>query len=190
MRSFRVLTVACVMFAAPANADNLYRPGEWPALSSDRRASQAGDIVTVIVVQAAESSTTMQNSSRRATDLGGSISAGSISESGDIRFGGGYSGKGEVRRSERFLTQLTVTVAEVLPNGDLAIFGKQNLQINGEQTMVSVRGRIRTADLDGDNRVASNRIAEAQIDYKGRGFVTRSAKPGLLNLIFNFLGLG
>lgn len=132
----------------------------------------------------------MQNVSRRSTDLSGGIQAGNIDESGAISFGGSYSGRGEVRRSERFVTQLTVSVAEVLPNGDLAISGSQNMRVNGEDTIVAVRGRIRAIDLDGDNRVPSNRIADAQINYDGHGFVSRSSRPGLINRLFSFLGIG
>jgi flagellar L-ring protein FlgH len=171
-------------------ADDLFRSDGWAALSSDRRASAVGDSVTVVVVQAAQSSTTLQNGSRRSTNVGGSITAGNINETGDIRIGGSYSGRGETTRTERFVTQLTVSVTERLANGDLMISGVQTMRINDEQTTVVIRGRIRPADLDGANRVPSTRIADAQIDYGGRGFVSRSARPGLVNRVFAFLGLG
>lgn len=184
---FGILMVG--MTASPAAADNLYPPEGRPSLSSDLRASRAGDIVTVVVVQAAEASTTMQNNSRRSSQVEGSLGVGSIDESAELGFGGSYSGRGEVRRAERFVTQMTVTVAEVLANGDLVIGGQQAMKINGEDTLVSVRGRVRAIDVDADNRIASNRIADAQIDYNGSGFVSRSARPGLINRIFSFLGL-
>jgi flagellar L-ring protein precursor FlgH len=84
---------------------------------------------------------------------------------------------------------MTLTVQAVLPNGDLVVGGDQWLDINGERTRVGVRGRVRTADIAADNSVISNRIADAQIDYGGRGFVSRSAKPGIITRIFRFLGL-
>src|SRR5206468_6856138 len=131
-----------------------------------------------------------QNKSRKATDLSGSINGGHLSEQGGLSFGGGFTGQGEVTRSERLLTQITLTVQQVLPNGDLIVAGQQWLNVNGERTRIGVRGRVRTADIQADNSVISNRIADAQIDYDGRGFVSRSAKPGILNRIFSFLGLG
>jgi flagellar L-ring protein precursor FlgH len=85
---------------------------------------------------------------------------------------------------------MTATIAEILPNGDLVINGSQRLHVNGEATIVEVRGRIRTADIDSENRVPSNRIADAQINYNGKGFVSRSAKPGLIQRLFSLLGLG
>ena len=107
----------------------------------------------------------------------------------EISFGGGYTGRGEVRRSERFISQMSLTVRDVLPNGDLIVGGEQFLFINGEKTRIGVRGRVRPADIRSDNSVVSTRIADAEIDYDGRGFVSRSAKPGLISRLFSFLGL-
>ena len=175
--------------SVPARADDLFAPGLTQSLSSGRRAGSKGDLVTIIVVQAAESSTSVQSGRQRSSSVSGRFAAGSIDEGADLSLGGSYSGRGELRRSERFVTQMTATIAEVLPNGDLLIGGAQRLAINGEATVVEVRGRIRPSDIDSDNRVASNRIAEAQINYDGKGFVSRSSRPGLLQRLFGILGL-
>ena len=176
-------------FATTGQADDLFKSGLTQSLASDRRATIVGDMLTVVIVQSAESSTTMQNGSRKSSKLGGSFSAGSIDESADISFGGSYDGRGAVTRSERFVTQMTAMVTGVQPNGDLVIAGRQRLNINSEMTTVEVRGQIRPSDIDGENRIASNRIGNAEINYNGKGFVTRSAKPGLIQKIFSFLGL-
>lgn len=175
--------------AGPAFADNLYRGSNWSAMTSDRRASAVGDILTVVIFQSAESSNVAQNNSSKSQDLSGSISGGHLSENGQLSFGGAYSGRGEVTRSEKLVAQISLTVTGILPNGDLLVAGEQWLRVNGERTRIGVRGRVRTADIGADNSVISTRIADAQIDYDGRGFVSRSAKPGLLNRIFSFLGL-
>lgn len=182
--------LALIAFAGSAAADNLYRGSKWSAMTSDRRASEVGDILTVVISQSAEASNLAQNTSHKSTDLGGSISGGPVKEQGSLSFGGGYSGKGEVTRSEKLITQISLTVQEVLPNGDLIVGGEQLLNVNGERTHIAVRGRVRSADIRADNSISSNRIADAQIDYNGRGFVSRSAKPGIINRIFSFLGLG
>lgn len=175
--------------ARPAIADDLFSPDYSRSLATDQRAAVVGDILTVVIVQSAESSTTMHNGSRRSTGISGNFSAGSIDEDADISLGSQFDGQGEVRRTERFLTQMTATVTNVLPNGDLEISGLQNLNINGEATVIEVRGVVRAIDVDSDNRVTSNRIGNAQINYKGNGFVTRGARPGLIQRIFSFLGL-
>ncbi|HYD37216.1 MAG TPA: flagellar basal body L-ring protein FlgH [Allosphingosinicella sp.] len=180
--------------AGTAAAEDLYRGSGWASMSADRKASQPGDILTVVIFQAAEATNSAQNSSRKKTDVGGkfgtTIGSGTIDESASLEFGGGYTGRGEVRRSERLVTQISLTVQEVLPNGDLIVQGEQWMRINGETSRIGVRGRVRPADINADNAVLSTRIADARISYDGRGFVTRSAKPGIINRIFSFLGLG
>lgn len=176
--------------ATPAAAQNLYRGDNWASMAGDRRASSVGDSITIVIQQAAASSNSTQNSSNKATNVGGSLRAGHIDESGQLTFGGGYTGKGEVRRTETLAAQLSVTIVEVLPNGDYRITGEQKMHVNGENTTIAVRGRIRQADIRPDNSVLSSRIADAEINYDGKGFVSRSAKPGLINRIFSFLGLG
>jgi flagellar L-ring protein precursor FlgH len=182
--------VALLVVSGTARADDLYRPSSWSAMSADRKAMQPGDTLTVVVYQTAESTNSAKSDSSRSTNLGGAVAAGRLNESGSLNFGGGYTGGGEVQRSDKFVTQLTVTVDSVLPNGDLQVSGHQRMHINGENTEIGVRGRVRMADIGADNRVLSSRIADAQIDYDGKGFVSRSAKPGLLNRVFRFLGLG
>ena len=93
-------------------------------------------------------------------------------------------------RSEQFVAQMSATVVERLANGDLVIEGRQHLLINGENTVIGVRGRIRPQDVTADNAVLSSRIADARIDYDGKGFVSKGAKPGLINRILGFLGIG
>jgi flagellar L-ring protein precursor FlgH len=192
MRALRLFALtAAALAVAPrlALADDLYRRDGWAAMSTDRRATSVGDALTVLIFQASESVNSAQTSTRRGTDLGGGVRAGSLNENAELSFGGGFTGRGETRRSERFAAQITVTVREVLPNGDLVVGGEQLLLVNGERTRIGVRGRVRAADISAENVVPSSRIADAQIDYGGRGFVSRSARPGLINRIFRFLGL-
>jgi len=76
----------------------------------------------------------------------------------------------------------------ILPNGDLHVSGAQELNINGDKTNIRIKGRVRLADI-ANNAVLSNRLADATIDYDGSGFVSSSARPGLLTRIINWLGL-
>jgi flagellar L-ring protein FlgH len=196
MKSGKLILGAALLIAlgAPAQAEDLYRGSSWASMSGDRKASEPGDVLTVIIFQAAEATNSAQNSSRKKTDAGGSLSttigSGSVNENLSLEFGGGFTGRGEVRRSERLVSQISLTVREVLPNGDLIVEGEQWVRINGENSRIGVQGRVRPADINADNAVLSSRIADARISYDGRGFVTRSAKPGIINRIFSFLGLG
>lgn len=184
-----VLAVAA-MIPGTASADDLYNRGNWSAMGSDRKASAIGDLLTVVVYENSESSNATRTDSKRSTQLGGSISAGSLNERGAVQIGGGYSGGGAVTRSDRLVAQITVTVREVLPGGDLLVQGRQTMRLNGENTLIGIEGRVRREDVSPDNRVLSSRIADARIVYDGKGFVAGSAKPGLVARAFRFLGLG
>lgn len=176
--------------AAPATAATLYAPGNWPALAADRRASQVGDILTILVYENATASNSASSGSTKSSKLDGRIAAGSsFDKSAGIGIGGSSDNQGSTGRSGRMVAQISATVEEVLPNGDLRVGGSQLLHLNGERTTIKVKGRVRAADISASNAVLSSRLADAQIDYDGTGFVSRSGRPGIVARIFNWLGL-
>lgn len=176
--------------AAPAFAEDLYKSRNWPALASDRRAEQVGDIVTILVFENDTASNSVTKGSKRRSSIDGQIVAGeNFDKSAGLNFGGAYDGEGVNGRSDRMVAQLSATVSQVYPNGDLYISGWQRLKINGELTNIKVSGRVRSEDITGRNEIQSSRIADASIEYDGKGFASRSAKPGLVTQVFNWLGL-
>lgn len=178
------------MAAMPAVAEDLYKGGGFPAIASDIKAAGVGDAVTIVIFENASASNRVTNRSSKKTQVQGGLSAGSIDEGGSLDFGGGFTGTGEVSRSEQLVARITAQVTGMTPNGDMMIEGQHNMLINGENRNIRIRGRIRPVDIMSDNSVISSRIADAQINFDGKGFVSRSAKPGLLNRIFGFLGIG
>lgn len=178
------------LLPAQAAADQLYRGGGWPAVAADHRANAVGDTVIVLIHEAASASSKLQKNSSRRTQFGGSVNGGSVDESVSLDFGGNYGGKGELTRSEQFVARMSAEIVGLAPNGDFLIEGRQRMLINGEATTIGVRGRIRPQDISAANAILSSRIADAQIDYDGKGFVSRSARPGIINRILSFLGIG
>jgi len=183
--------IACIGAPLPsAHAEDLYRPGSWTALASDRVALAAGDSLTVLIYETSSATNAAQNGAKRDSDITGQISAGSsFNERAQLGIGSNFDSAGQTGRSGRMVAQLSVVVEEVLANGDLRVAGAQSLKINGETTLIKLRGRVRPADISPGNAILSTRIADAEIDYDGKGFVSRSAKPGLIARIFNLLGL-
>jgi len=184
------LFAAALLIGPAAHAEQLYRGGQWAGVASDNRAQSVGDVVMILISESASATNRVRNNSSKSTSLSGGISVGSIDESADLGLRGGYSGSGEVERTDRFVARMAAQVVEVLPNGDFIVEGKQNLMINGERRNIAVRGQVRQVDISSDNSIPSARLANAEIDYDGKGWVSRSAKPGLINRIFSFLGIG
>jgi flagellar L-ring protein precursor FlgH len=192
LRTRLALFITVMMLAAApfcAHSENLFSDPQWASLASDRRAARVGDILTVVVYQTAEARNAAQNDGAKDRSFQGSITGGTIEETADLSLDGQYSGRGETRRSESFVTQISVRVESVLENGDYGVAGEQVMNVNGEETTIRVRGRVRPADISRGNQVLSTRIADAQIDYDGRGFVSRNARPGLVHRLFSLLGL-
>ena len=184
--------LAILMIAAaagPAFADQLYRGDRWAGVASDNRAQGVGDVLTILIAESASATNRVRATSSKETKLSGGLTVGGIDESGSLGLRGGHAGAGEVERTDRFVARMAAQVVGTLPNGDLLIEGRQQMLINGEQRNIAVRGQVRQVDIAGDNSVPSSRLANARIDYDGKGWVSRSAKPGLINRIFSFLGL-
>lgn len=186
-----LLSLALVM-AGPSlahAADDLFRPNAFVGLAHDQRASQIGDSLTVLVYQSAEARNAARSTRGRTSSVDARGQVNGSSERAGLSFGGDFDGGGEVRRSETFITQISAVVVEVLPNSDVRIEGRQTMVVNGEETVIEVRGRVRVIDITADNQILSTQIADAEIRYDGDGFVSRSASPGWLHGVFNRLGL-
>ena len=184
------LALVCALVASLSGPSTALAQDRWPSLAADRTAARVGDSLTVVIVEASSAATTAQSGSRRDTRLAGSIgAAGRPAEGGALGLQGQFDGRGQMNRSGRLIGQIGVTVQEVLPNGDLKVSGGQSLEIDGEATTIRLTGRVRPADILGDNTIASSRIAEAQIIYDGEGPLARSGRPGPLNRILSWFGL-
>jgi flagellar L-ring protein precursor FlgH len=185
---------ACLAFlglvlAQPCLAADLFKNDNWAALASDRNAYRSGDILTVIVYESASAKNSASSSSKRASQVGGEISGDrTFNHSGNLALHNTSDDTGSTGRSGGMVAQISVTVDAVLPGGDLQVSGSQELNINGDKTNIHIKGRVRPADIS-NNTVLSNRLADATIDYDGTGFISNSAKPGLITRIIDWLGL-
>ncbi|MDR3508523.1 MAG: flagellar basal body L-ring protein FlgH [Caulobacteraceae bacterium] len=186
-----VLVVAFSVLAFEGvQAADLYKPGAWPALASDRRADRVGDSVTVIVNESSSGSNSAQTGSSKTTHVAGALSAGtSFNKSADLSLSGAYGGNGQTGRSGAMVAQISVVVDAVLPNGDLHVAGERLLTINGDPANIRLRGRIRREDIAAGNTILSTQLADVSIDYNGAGFSAHGAKPGPVARIFSWLGV-
>ena len=179
-----------LMLSNAAVADDLYKGGNWASLAADRKASIVGDLITIQVLANNTATNSVIQGSKKSSTIDGHLTTGtSFDKSGSLSYGGAYNGEGTSTRANRMAAQLSATVTQVLPNGDLVVSGWQALDISGEKTNIRVTGRVRPEDISSENSVISSRLAEARIEYNGRGFASRSAKPGIVTSIFSWLGL-
>lgn len=189
------LLIAFLLISAPAAASDLYTPGGWSSLASDRSSRNIGDVLTVVIYENSTATNSAENVASKSSSFQGQISAGSpvtgggLNEAASLGLAHGMDNGASTSRAGQMVAQISVTVDQVLPNGDLHVAGNQVLNINGEKTKIHVAGRVRLADITASNAVLSSSLADATIDYDGAGFVSNSSQPGLLNRALNWLGI-
>lgn len=173
-----------------AHAADLFDSERFQSMTADRRAAKPGDIITVLVYENSSASNSADTSTNTGFAVNGKVStlyAGS--NMAQVGAGDNYGGKGKIERSGRLLAQISATIVDVQANGDLVLTGDQNIDVNGEKTKIRLKGRVRPVDIAQNNTVMSNRLADAQIDYSGEGFITDRSRPGLIPRFFAWLGL-
>ena len=148
-------------------------------LSRDFRASQAGDIVTIVVADRASAlnrgaTTATRSSSAKSnvTALAGlTKAAGPLANLTGVSSNSQLQGQGETSRTNTLSTTLSARITEVLPNGDLVVEGTKQVGVNGEKQTVTVRGVVRWNDVSTTNLVRSDRIAQLEVRVAGKGVV-------------------
>jgi len=183
--------VMAVSPLAPASAESLYQEGSFRPLTADNKAFRLGDSLTVQVFENSSASTSANTGTRRANDITGSVThtGGKVVGQLGIGVAGEFDGGGRTQRANKLLATLTVTVQDVLPNGDLRVAGEQLLTVNEELQKVNLEGRVRPQDISDGNVVLSTRLADARITYVGEGDVSDRARRSIWRKVFDWLGL-
>ena len=96
-----------------------------------------------------------------------------------------FKGGGSTTRSSELTAMLSARVIEVLPNGDLALEGVREVDINGDIQILVLTGVVRTADIRPGNIVPSSQIGQMRIRYFGRGLMKDNLKPGWIVRVMN-----
>jgi flagellar L-ring protein precursor FlgH len=97
------------------------------------------------------------------------------------------SGAGTTTTTNRLNGRVAVTVVDVLPNGNMVVEGKKNLNLNKETVTITISGVVRRDDVRPDNTVLSDNVAEAEIRASGRGVIADRQRRGILTRILDWL---
>ena len=178
----------------PPTTGAIYASGSEVRLFEDRKAGRVGDILTVRLVEqtnASKNSATSTSKSTEAELANPTVLGRPLTMDGVPLFGGSLSGEsnfdgtGASSQSNSLTGDITVTVTERLPNGNLRIRGEKWLTLNQGREFIRLSGIIRRDDIETDNSVFSNRIADAEISYSSRGVMAAANRMGLISRFFN-----
>jgi len=163
-----------------ASAGSLWSPSSrFNDLGSDLRAAYVDDIVTILVneqtsavsqgvtktsrASSASASVTAFGKALKATSPWANLAGSNGSQSLD--------GEGTTSRTTTLTSTLAARVIGFLPNGYLIVEGVKTLDVNSENQVVSVRGVVRPLDLNADNTVSADRLADVEVKVNGKGVV-------------------
>lgn len=175
----------------PANGA-IFQVGGYTALTSGSRASQVGDVLTIQLVER----TNATKSNAASTDRSGDISVAppasgplSLIKPKLLNSSGAqtFQGQGDASQSNTLSGEVTVTIAEVYPNGTYFVRGEKSLTLSRGDERIQFSGIVRAADISTDNRVLSTRVADAKIRYVGKGEIARATRQGWLQRFFSRL---
>ena len=176
------------------NNGGIFQAAHSQGLFEDFKARDVGDILTVVLSE----STNAQKSASTSTDKESNLELGNLQAfgrgatlNGQPLFSASnsstrdFEGSGDSSQSNQLDGEITVTVAEVLPNGNLVVQGEKWLGINQGEEYVRFRGIVRPVDVTTDNTVLSTQVANARVYYGGSGALADSNTPGWITRFFN-----
>ncbi|WP_296732058.1 flagellar basal body L-ring protein FlgH [Anaerovibrio sp.] len=156
---------------------------------TDRKASEVGDILTILISESASTSTTKDSSNSKSgsqslsagTGIFGFLAAASASGSDSFK------ANGSATNTNKATGTVTVSVVEVMPNGNLVVEGTQSIWNNKNEHKITLRGIVRSDDISYKNTVLSSKVADATLKFDGKGPLNAKQRQGILTQIFNIL---
>ena len=168
----------------------IFNAAQGNLFSMETKAQQVGDIITVSFAESFQATKSQNAATSRSLDssvnlpgvanliLPNRTNAADLSTKLAAGSENSFSGSGSSAQSNSLTGQVSVHVVRVFQNGNLEILGQKKLTLNNGDEYIRVHGIVRPQDIDAENVVSSDRIANANIQYIGAGDIAESSKKG------------
>jgi flagellar L-ring protein precursor FlgH len=163
-------------------------PASAWSLTADNRAFRPGDVLTVTLeetTQASKSADTSFDKNSNATIAAPVLGTHTVKMNASLDAQRTFKGTGSSTQQNALQGSITVIVQQVLANGLLQVKGEKSLTLNQGEEVIRLSGFVRSGDIDTENRVSSLRIANAHIQYFGKGELADANNAGWLTRFFN-----
>lgn len=173
---------------------SLYQDSYGLSLFGDRKAHFVGDIITITLsestVSKKSSNVNVKKDSNTTFNSGGTLLGNVPTLKGmgfdtNIAQNRNFGGNSGADQSNSLQGNITVTVAEIMPNGNLVVRGEKWMTLNSGDEFIRISGIVRPDDVAPDNTILSTRLANAKISYSGTGSLADSQNMGWLAKFFN-----
>ena len=175
----------------------IFNSAQGNLFSMESKAQMVGDIITVAFAESFQATKSQNAATSRSLD--NSVTLPSIADlilpsrtnaadlSSRLKAGSenSFAGSGSSAQSNSLTGQVSVHVVRVFRNGNLEILGQKKLTLNNGDEYIRVHGIVRPQDIDAENVVSSDRIANANIQYIGAGDIAESSKKGWYSKILD-----
>lgn len=178
----------------PVSDGAIYKSGFGMTLFVDTKAHRIGDIITIILQEKTNASKSASTTTAKDSEV--SIAApilfgqevihnGHEVLSATIDAERDFEGEGDSTQSNSLTGRISVTVVDVLPNGNLMIRGEKLLTLNQGSEHVRISGIVRASDVTPANTIFSTQVANARIVYGGQGVLAEANTKGWIQRVFD-----
>ena len=189
--TFQATLPAPMPVSAPATGGIFNVAMGYAPLHGGTRARAVGAALTILLVETTTAAKTVGSQSQKT----GGISltppkAGPLSVNPDAlnaSNNSSFKGSGNASQTSSLNTSLSVTIAEVRSNGTALVRGEKRMLVSQGDEWIQVSGIVRLIDIDQDNTIPSTKVADAHIEYSGKGALQRASKQGWLGRFFNMI---
>ena len=185
--------------AAPAAAlppriadGSIFSASGYASLYQGNRARAVGDPLTIVLVESTSTSKSAGSKTQRSGSFGitpptsgllSFLNPNALKASGQ----GSFNGTGNATQTSAIDATVAVTIAEVRPNGTALVRGEKRMMLSQGREWIQFAGIVRLSDISADNEIASTRVADAKIEYAGKGAIQRAGREGWLSRFFNLV---
>ncbi|NOT11315.1 MAG: flagellar basal body L-ring protein FlgH [Methylococcaceae bacterium] len=174
------------------SSGSIYQSGYDMRLFEDNKAMRVGDILTITLQEKTQAKKADDLNTNKDTEMAVSAPtlfsmAAHVLTSSDLETKLSstkkFKGTGAADQSNSLSGNISVTVVELLPNGNLRVRGEKRVTLNQGDEYVRLSGIVRPVDIDPSNTVTSDKVADATIMYTGNGALADASKMGWLSRI-------
>lgn len=178
--------------ATAAPTGGIFQAAAYRPLFEDRKPRLVGDLLTITINERLNASHKANSSAERKSDfevglpgVKGVLGRKINPLDAKANTANTFDGKGASESSNLFSGTITVTVVEVLANGNLRVAGEKQIGIRQNSEVLRISGIVDPAQIQPGNVVSSTQIADARLDYRGGGYIEEAQIQGWLSRFFN-----
>ncbi|WP_075430301.1 flagellar basal body L-ring protein FlgH [Selenomonas sp. GACV-9] len=183
------LSLAASGLSLPAaSAQSLWADSSYNVFA-DRKARNVGDILTIVISESTSLTATKgsSNSKSGSTSLSAGVGIFDFLKAASASGSDSFKANGQATSKNTTTGNVTVTVVDVQPNGNMTVEGTQSIWQNRNEHKITFRGVCRQDDVTANNTIPSTKVANATVRFDGKGPLNAKQRQGILTQIFNFL---